>query len=138
MTLDITIGKLVVDPNEEYGYERAYGGIDPHHTDVDPCPDADVDICDPECTIYPRRSYRSGAYGSLPQFIQLYLPRMRRELGVCGIARLSRYYNEIQAMSDDASLSGHNIYCEDRIKWFKYWSKKAKELYGDAAGISFS
>jgi hypothetical protein len=43
------------------------------------------------------------------------------------------------AMPNGADKSGYqNGLDKDRIHWFKYWSKRAMDLYGDGAGVMFS
>jgi len=138
MTLDIKIGKLV-QLEEGYTHDNVMDGLNPDHSYVEVCPESNEDVCDPKHTIYPKSAYRSGGYGSFPGFIMAYLPRMYQELGVSGIARLSRYYSEIMAMPNGADKSGYqNGLDKDRIHWFKYWSKRAMDLYGDGAGVMFS
>ena len=138
MTLDIKIGKLV-QLEEGYTHDNVMDGLNPDHSYVEVCPESNEDVCDPEHTIYPKSAYRSGGYGSFPGFIRVYLPRMYQELGVSGIARLSRYYPEIMVMPDGADKSGYkNGLDKDRIHWFKHWSKVATDLYGDDAGVMFS
>jgi hypothetical protein len=131
MTLDITIGELTKTSDSEFGFDNVMDNL--KGMDVNPCPESTVPICDIEFTIHPYEARRSGAYGSFPGFIQKYLPKMYKELGVSGIAKLSRYYAAIMKLPErEGGLDG------DRIRWFKYWAAMAKRLYGPRAGISFS
>lgn len=132
MTLCITFGKLVKD--EEYQHDHGLQGFR-----VDPCPEADYDICSEDFTIYPRESIRDGAYSSFPQFVAKYLPSMYFQLGVSGCAKLRNYCPHIIQLPDvPDDRSDDKVLDADRLKWFKYWGKKAWELYHDEAGVMFS
>ena len=132
MTLCITFGKL----EKKKGYTHDHGLQD---VDVIPCPDLDYDLCSEENTIYPRSPIRDGAYATFPDFVQQYFPDLYRDLGVCGVGLLAPYYEDIQKLPDIPkkpnfirSTRGNVDLANDadRLKWFKFWSKRAMDLYG--------
>ena len=137
MTLDVAIGK--VTRHEEPRDEELGVGIK-QFFDVEECPDADFDVCNPENTIYPRESYRSGSSGfwkfwtDNPKLNEIYT-RMREDKSDIDISYLKLVLKDIQKLKpEDATGEGDH----DRLKWLQYWSKKAVELYGSDAGIKFS
>lgn len=144
MTLRIAFGKLVKDP--EAGADNGLQGFD-----VEECPALDYDLCSEEHTIYPRDPIRDGPYATFPDFVQQYLPRFYKDLGVSGVAKLSDYYEEIMNLPDSPRLpnaarrrnvgpgAGWSGLDADRLKWFKFWAKRAMDLYGsENAGVKCS
>ena len=123
MTLDITIGKIVEENNE---------------LNVEMCPKSETNICNPNSTLWANESYRSGG-SDLWEFWEhhcnsLYFSlREHPHTNDKDIAKLSHVIDEINLLPDDLLTQNDN----DRMLWFKYWSNKAVELYGDNAGIEF-
>lgn len=67
MTLDATIGQLSFDLDDRNRREiesRRGGSVNIRMMGkVKECPEADENICDPDRTIYPKTSVRSGSSG---------------------------------------------------------------------------
>ena len=157
MTLDVTIGKLTISPIETILQAALYGdednneyGIRDHVVDtygmidVEACPDSDYDVCNPESTIYPRSSQRSGSTGFWKFFTDMigsdiyYAMRRNPESNDRDIALIRPLIDKINAIQDPTIVDENAKYNSDRLKWFKFWSNKAVELYGDMAAIEFS
>lgn len=120
MTLSVFIGKI--NPQSD--------GM-PY---IDECPLESYDVCDPEYTIHPRRSLRSGTddmrdfFDGLPAEIYANTISDPDE-----IVLIKPVIDEINALPDDCGVPAHN----DRMKWLKFWCNRAVELWGDEAGIEF-
>ena len=132
MTLDISIGKIVIEQDEN---GRAYIWVKRY-------PDADFNVCNPKATITPKEAYRSGStafwqFWKKNDKLATIYERMREypDSNDSDVTFLKSYVDDILNLSD-ALFSNPND--KDRLKWLKHWVKKAVELYGDEAGISFS
>jgi len=126
MTLDITIGKISKDGKS-----------------VEECPKADHDITSPSLSHWPRESYRSGSTG----FWDFWLHKNDVLNTVYMELRKHPYTNDwdvvkLAPVADKIALVKESEFSEpddiDRLRWLQYWTKKAVELYGEEAGISFS
>ena len=138
MTLDVTIGKVVIEPYDpEYKDED---GACVAQFSVEPCPELDYDLCiSPGCTLWPREAYRSGSLNFWDFFLKK-IPGVYRKLRYNpttndrDVAWIKPIIDEINRLSDDIGTDIDN----DRMKWFKFWCNRAVELYGENAGIEFS
>jgi len=131
MAMTVKIGKITEFDCENELYKQ-----------VEKCPDADVNICNPGNTIFPKSALRMFSVqswnsweSSSDKLYNLY-KSMREYPDLDGpeVIRLKPFIKAINRLPDDYSEYDH----VDRMKWFKYWSNKAVELYGDCAGIEFS
>lgn len=113
MTTDVTIGKI--SSNGEH---------------VMKCPRAERNICNPQHTNHPRDSYRSGS-SKFTEFWQTTCGEFYKETEY-EITPLKPHIDVINNL--EAYESNVN---KDRMIWFKYWTNKAVDLYGDSAGIQF-
>lgn len=125
MTLDVTIGKKI--------------GKD----SVEKCPESKDNVCDSAQTNWPSESYRSGNNVSFWKFFTkvkelntLYL-KMRKhpntnDADIAQLKPLIKQINKLKESDFEDELD------KDRLKWLKYWSNKAVELYGNDAAIMFS
>lgn len=137
MTLDVTIGKLI-----RRGFDVEGESEDRHiHINevfwVNQCPKSDVAICNPEHTLWTHESYRSGS-SEFYEFFDM-IPFYRRmkwnRTNDTDIAFLKPLIDKINELKEeDFGTERH----KDRLKWFKHWSNKAVELYGDDAAIMFT
>jgi len=162
MTLDVTIGKLKVE-NENLSKNA-----------IDPCPKADSNICDPDKTIFPKMSKRSGSTGFWRfwrvldnelyemfrenpasndkdyAYIKPVIERIKsleesdfdrekiREHVIQDKERDERLENNVYGIDDiDEEIDSRIIGHKSRLKWLKYWSERAVELYGNQAAIRF-
>jgi len=133
MTLDVTIGKVVVDSDEDSG--RAWAS-------VEGCPVADFDVSPVATSVTPRESYRSGStsfqefwrkndvLGNLYEHMRDHLDTDDRD--VTYLAKYIEKINQLSPVSFDSDVD------RDRLHWLQYWVNKALELYGKDAGIMFS
>ncbi|MDP3989718.1 MAG: hypothetical protein Q8Q01_00765 [archaeon] len=125
MTLDVRIGKKIGDSS------------------VEQCPDAKENICDPLHTNWPTESYRSGNNFSFWKFFTknkdlkaIYLEmRKHPNTNDLDLALIKPFLKRINKLKDADFV---NEVDKDRLKWLKYWSNKAVELYGNEAAILFS
>lgn len=132
MTLDVTIGKIILRQDEDNG--RAYVWIKQ-------CPGADFDVSPKKYTLSPREAYRSGST-SFWQFWrkndllgQLYEEmRTHPNSNDFDATYLEKYVERINQLEENSFESELD---QDRLKWLKYWVNKAVELYGKEAGITF-
>ena len=136
MTLDITIGELCL--SEEIDYLKEDPEIRPCLW-VRECPELDYDLCDPDATVYPRTSYRSGSTGFWKFCFDFmddvyYEMRENPKTNELDIAYIKPFLNRINKLSDPQD----DFYHKDRMKWLKFWCNKAVELYGDRACIMFA
>ena len=125
MTLDVTIGKKT-------GKDH-----------VEKCPESKDNVCDSTQTNWPSESYRSGNNVSFWKFFTrnkdlkvIYL-KMRKhpDTNDLDIAQLKPFMKEINKLKESDFVDEID---KDRVKWLKYWSNKAVELYGTDAAIMFS
>lgn len=125
MTLDVRIGKKTSENS------------------VEQCPDAKENICDSAHTNWPAESYRSGNNVAFWKFFTrnkdlkaIYLEmRKHPNTNDLDIALLKPFLKRINKLKE---LNFIDEIDKDRLKWLKYWSNKAVELYGDEAAIMFS
>lgn len=106
MTIEIIIGKI-------------------EGNNVIACRPSRKNICDPEISRNPKEAKRTGGKG-LKNFINNILSASSET-----IFQINKYLQTIMAI-EDTSFTPID---KDRIKWFKYWTSKAFDLYGDRAGI---
>ena len=134
MTLDVTIGKIIVG-HLDYK-DRAF-------LTVEECPEADFDVCDTKYSITPRISFRSGS-SSFWRFFQdkneqltlLYHDlRDNPNSNDLDVTFLKPFLDRFNVLNID---SFEDAVDKDRLKWLKYWIVVAVELYDDLAGIKFS
>ena len=119
MTLTVILGKIHT-PSDEI-------------PNIDECPAESYDVCDPEFTIHPRRSIRSGS-GEMQDFFDGVTAEISNTISdPTEIILIKPVINVINDLIDDCDDVGHN----DRMKWLKFWCNRAVELYGDEAGIEF-
>jgi len=180
MTLDVTIGKLEIKWDErdqeildDWREEQCLNILTV--AEVTTCPEADDNICDPEKTIYPKTSKRSGSTGfwrfwrEIDGLEEIYEMMSRYpDSNDKDFALLKPINEEIQQLNEsdinrekireniredkarDARLESElypesvDYYVErqvemhkSRLKWLKYWSAKAVELYDEKAAIRF-
>ena len=131
MTLDVRIGKAQIKDYDNHFI-----------VDVVKCPELDYDLCKPCFTLWPRESYRSGStefwefFTHNPEIRKIY--HQMRDFPDCNdyeVIKIIPFIDKINALSiQDFKKDSH----KDRLKWLKFWCKKAIELYGDLAAISFS
>lgn len=131
MTLDVQIGKIIIDHSEGRDKLKAF-------MHVKMCPKAKEDICDPKHTFTPREAFRSGSSG-LWNFFQSYVSdlyfkwRDHPDSNDLDVGFIEPVINEILALKEpDGPIE------KDRMHWLKYWCRKAVELYGKNAGIMFT
>ena len=131
MVLNVKIGKIVDFDCENEVFKQ-----------VEKCPDADINICNPEYTIFPKSALRMGStgfwefweYSSDELYTLFKLMREYPDLDGPEVVPLKPFIRDINNLPDKCFENADT----DRMKWFKYWSNKAIELYGDCAGIEFS
>lgn len=127
MTLDVTIGKIVIENCKNK--PRA---------DVEQCPNADHNVCDSEFTRWVCESYRSGS-GDFWDFwteqCKSVYCEFRDNPCTCDreVAYIRPHIDAINALPDVCDTDANT----DRMKWFKYWANVAVELCGNDAGIKF-
>lgn len=181
MTLDVIIGRLKINWDESN--QRAYEDEEivslnlNSVADVEPCPESEKNICDPNNTIYPKRSIRSGSTGFwrfwrvVDKLDKIYkMMRVHPGSNDTDIALLKPVNHQIQELKTkdinkekvkkyaaedkerDKKLIQDVYGIEDieeetnkrivghksRLKWLKYWSDKAVNLYREKAAIKFS
>ena len=129
VTLNVSIGKVKASRIEERPI-----------FEIELCPKSEVNICNPEITLWPNESYLSGSIDFWDFWYccvgKLYY-RMRDHPNSndLDVVYLKSFSEDIQSLDDNCSGDPADV---DRMKWFKHWTKKAVELYDDDAGISFS
>ena len=132
MTLDVTIGKVIVERDEENGHAFVW---------IEQCPDADFDVSALSFMINPREAYRSGSssfwrFWRKNDVLGVVYEEMRNnsdtnDMDVIFLEKYVERINQVQENSFDTEVD------KDRLRWLKYWVNKAVELYGKDAGISF-
>jgi hypothetical protein len=131
MTLDVIIGKRVLSEDEDKDINK--------YTVIE-CPNME-DGCSVEFTIYKNTSYRSGSsafwsfWGKTEQIRNIYLSmRKHPNTNDKDVTLLKNHIDDINNINDN----DFTVPCDqDRLKWFKFWSNKAIELYGNKAAIGF-
>jgi len=179
MTLDVTIGKLEnkyenLDEEliEDYG-EPACLNVE-RTLRIKKCPQADENICNPDKTIYPKTSKRSGSSGLWRfwrvldnelyemfrehpgtndkdyAYLKPVIERIKnldesdfdrekvREQVIEDKEKDERLESNLYGIDDvddaiENRIEGH----KSRLKWLKYWSSKAVDLYDEKAAIRF-
>lgn len=136
MTLDVKIGRLMI---HKEGNEEVEG--------IRTCPMTYHDVCNPEFTLWPRESYRSGSSGFWEfweKIVGKLYHQMRRypRTNDYELYPLKQIIDEINKLPN-SQFEQHGIKVIDdidfdRLKWFKFWSNRAVNLYGEDAYISFS
>lgn len=133
MTLDVMIGRI----QKRYWWSQ--------EKTVAMCPPLDYDLCNsgglfddhPEgSTAWPRESYRSGSSCFRDFFMRrplqgFYLSIYIHERDIHVLAPYGEMIRSLQK-----GMFPRQDW--DRLKWLQFWTKRAIELYGDKAGISFS
>lgn len=128
MTLDVTIGKIIINKDEN---NRAF-------ISIKQCPNSKKHICDKQYTFVPTESYRSGSSG-LWNFFKSYVGdlyfqwREHPDTNDLDIAFIKPVIKKIIKLKDPVESIEY-----DRMKWLKYWCQKAVKLYGKNAGIMFT
>ena len=127
MTLDVTIGKIVIENCENKA-----------HTSVEECPRSENTVCDSNHTLWATESYRSGSSGfwefwSVHCNCIYHALRDHPNTNDRDVGYLKPCIDDINNLSDECGSDANS----DRMKWFKHWANKAVELYGDDAGIMF-
>ena len=145
MTLDVTIGKLVIKTFDEvleqklddeytYNFKDTFSIID--FLSIDECP-GEIDGCTNGDTMCPNRAYRSGSLSFYRFFsdVMFELDDEIRHLKSNDrqYTLIKPYLERINAI-EYTGLKLHEI----RLMWFKFWCNKAVELYNDNAVIMFS
>jgi len=141
MTLDVKIGKIVIDPIDpdlkDWIWEAGSCTV---RVNIEQCPDLDYDLCPKEHTFAPREAYRSGSI-PLWDFFQkgparkiYHAMRDNPNSNDRDVARIKPLLDEINKLPDHLGTEVD----DDRMKWFKFWCNRAVELYGDLAGVRFS
>lgn len=131
MAMAVKIGKIVDFDCENELYKQ-----------VEQCPNADTNICNSENTVFPKSALRMFSVDSWESWesssneLHTLYESMREYPDLDGpeVIRLKPFIKDINKLPDDHPEDDH----VDRMKWFKYWSNKAVELYGECAGIQFS
>lgn len=132
MTLDVNIGKL---------YQNGFPG-----TKLIRCSPVHFEVCNPEYTLWPREAYRSGGQGFWDFWIKymknMYLKmREHPHSNDIDIKSLYPFLKDIKNLPNSQFKDHIKVIDDidwDRLKWFKFWSLRAINLYGKDAYISFS
>lgn len=127
MTLKVTIGEI-------------YKGNESEELTVNPCPSMNKNMVKSAYTTHPKEAIRDGSdlwlFFQLPPLITLF-PKFNggRSLGeypvTIPLQPIAKNINALELVLEDKSN-------QERLRWLKYWTAKAVQLFGERAGIEFS
>jgi hypothetical protein len=128
MSLGVSIGRRITEKRGEKDVEG-----------VECCPDADHEICDSEFTRWTKESYRNGS-SDFWQFWEVRVGSLFQRMNVDKINSAGEPLAQLKPVLEEINLLSETLPSridQDRMKWFKYWTNRAVELYGDEAYITF-
>lgn len=140
MGVSVNIGRVVGAPPYNAGDVslRVRGQTeDMNNIYVKRCPDEDFDVCDPECTEESREAYRllcGSGWRWLSTHYHPVMDKLCKNGDEYYVSYLTKeIVDEIWAVPVTGDKNDR-----DRLIFFRFWTKRALDLYGPEAGISFS